>query len=79
MNYSIVDVKSGKKGRPAKVVEFTDGTKVALKVWVKSTEDGKAYAKQLRKAKKVSAQVSAPIEPVAPEATPDTVPAESVA
>ena len=77
MNYSIVDVKSGKKGRPAKLVKLADGTEVMLKVWVKTSEQGKAYAKELRKAKKVASQVSAPVEtavesvveaPVAPTA-----------
>lgn len=78
MSYKIVDVKSGKKGRPAKVVEFEDGTKVALKVWIKTTDEGKAYAKAIRQAKKVAAQ-AAPVTPVSPEAAPATVPADPVA
>ena len=64
MNYSIVDVKSGKKGRPAKLVKLADGTEVMLKVWVKTTPEGKLFAKELRKAKKVASQVSAPVEAV---------------
>lgn len=62
MNYSIVDVKSGKKGRPAKLVKFTDGTEIMLKVWTKTTPEGKLFAKELRKSKKVASQVSAPVE-----------------
>jgi|688.fasta_scaffold1030271_2 hypothetical protein len=69
MNYSIVDVKSGKKGRPAKLVKFTDGSEIMLKEWIKVTPEGKLFAKELRKAKKVVAQVSTPVEaPTAPVA-----------
>ena len=74
MNYSIENVKSGHRGRPAKVVKLEGGSEMPLKVWVKTTDEGKAYAKSLRQAKKVVAQ-SAPAEvPSVPDPTaPETV------
>lgn len=55
------------KGRPTDMVKLDDGTVVKFKVWVKETEEGKAYLKANPRVKKVKvlAQDASPVATVA--------------